>query len=62
MGGFIVMDFYNRRAQAEATLARWVDEGKLKAAIDVIEGFEKMPTALAGMFAGKNRGKLMVRV
>jgi hypothetical protein len=62
MEGFIVMDVYNRRAQAEATLARWVDEGKLKAAIDVIEGFEKMPTALAGMFAGKNRGKLMVRV
>jgi NADPH-dependent curcumin reductase CurA len=62
MEGFIVMDFYNRRAQAEATLARWVDEGKLKAAVDVIEGFEKMPTALAGMFAGKNRGKLMVRL
>ena len=62
MEGFIVMDFYSRRVQAEATLARWVDEGKLKAAIDVIEGFEKMPTALAGMFAGKNRGKLMVRV
>jgi NADPH-dependent curcumin reductase CurA len=28
----------------------------------VVDGFEKMPTALAGMFAGQNRGKLMVRV
>jgi len=62
MEGFVVMDFYNRRAQAEDALGRWLGEGKLKAPVDVVEGFEKMPSALAGMFAGKNRGKLMVRV
>jgi NADPH-dependent curcumin reductase CurA len=62
MEGFVVMDFYGRRAQAEAALARWLDEGKLKAPVDIVEGFENMPAALAGMFAGKNRGKLMVRV
>ena len=62
MEGFVVMDFYNRRAQAEDVLGRWLAEGKLKAPVDVVEGFEKMPSALAGMFAGKNRGKLMVRV
>jgi len=62
MEGFVVMDFYNRKAQAEAALARWLAEGKLKAPVDVVEGFEKMPSALAGMFAGKNKGKLMVRV
>jgi len=62
MEGFVVMDFYNRRSQAEAALGRWLDEGKLKAPVDIVEGFEQMPSALAGMFAGKNRGKLMVRV
>jgi NADPH-dependent curcumin reductase CurA len=62
MEGFVVMDFYGRRGQAEAALARWLDEGKLKAPVDIVEGFENMPSALAGMFAGKNRGKLMVRV
>jgi NADPH-dependent curcumin reductase CurA len=62
MEGFVVMDFYNRRQQAEAALARWLDDGRLKAPVDVVEGFETMPSALAGMFAGKNRGKLMVRV
>jgi NADPH-dependent curcumin reductase CurA len=62
MEGFVVMDFYNRKAQAEAALARLVEQGKLKAPVDVVEGFEKMPSALAGMFAGKNRGKLMVKV
>jgi NADPH-dependent curcumin reductase CurA len=62
MEGFVVMDFYNRREQAETALAGWVADGKLKAPVDIVEGFEEMPTALAGMFAGKNRGKLMVRV
>jgi NADPH-dependent curcumin reductase CurA len=62
MEGFVVMDFYNRRAQAEAAIAGWLESGALKAPVDIVEGFEKMPSALAGMFAGRNRGKLMVRV
>ncbi len=62
MEGFVVMDFYNRRHVAEARLAKWVAEGKLKPAVDIVEGFENMPEALAGMFQGKNRGKLAVRV
>jgi NADPH-dependent curcumin reductase CurA len=62
MEGFVVMDSYNRRAQAEAALSAWLDSGALKAPVDIVEGFEKMPSALAGMFAGHNRGKLMVRV
>ena len=62
MEGFVVMDFYNRREQAEKALAGWIEQGKLKAPVDVVNGFENMPSALAGLFAGKNRGKLMVRV
>ena len=62
MEGFVVMDFYHRRREAEMALATWVEQGKIKAAVDVVEGFDKMPSALAGMFAGQNRGKLMVRV
>ena len=62
MEGFVVMDFYQRRPQAEAALAHWVESGALKAPVDVVQGFDKMPTALEGLFAGKNKGKLMVRV
>jgi NADPH-dependent curcumin reductase CurA len=62
MEGFVVMDFYQRRAQAEAALSGWVEQGKLKAPVDIVEGFENMPAALEGLFAGKNKGKLMVRV
>jgi NADPH-dependent curcumin reductase CurA len=62
MEGFIVMDFYDRRAEAEARLARWVAEGRIKAVVDVVDGLDKAPEALIGLFAGKNRGKMAVRV
>jgi hypothetical protein len=62
MEGFVLFDFNSRRREGEAALAKWVAEGKIKPAVDIVEGFDKMPEALAGMFAGKNRGKLMVRV
>ncbi len=62
MEGFVVMDFYNRKQQAETALADLLASGKLKAPDDIVEGFEKMPTALVGLFAGKNKGKLLVRV
>jgi NADPH-dependent curcumin reductase CurA len=62
MEGFVVMDFFNRRKQAEDALGAWLDSGKLKAPVDIVNGFENMPEALTGMFAGKNRGKLLVRV
>jgi NADPH-dependent curcumin reductase CurA len=62
MEGFVVMDFFNRRKQAEDALAAWLNDGKLKAPVDIVNGFENMPKALTGMFAGKNRGKLLVRI
>lgn len=62
MEGFIVMDFAAEDAKAEADLKRWVAEGKLKVAEDIVEGLENAPAALIGLLAGKNRGKRMVRV
>jgi NADPH-dependent curcumin reductase CurA len=62
MEGFVVMDFFNRRREAETQLRRWVDEGKLRPVVDIVEGFEMMPQTLVGMFAGRNRGKLLVRI
>ena len=62
MEGFIVMDFYDRRAEAEARLARWVAEGRIKAMVDIVDGLERAPEALIGLFEGKNRGKMAVRV
>jgi NADPH-dependent curcumin reductase CurA len=62
MEGFVVMDFFNRRREAEMQLHRWVESGELKPIVDIVDGFEKMPETLVGMFAGRNRGKLLVRI
>jgi NADPH-dependent curcumin reductase CurA len=60
--GFVVMDFFDQRAEAEARLARWVEEGKIKAIVDIVDGLEKAPQALIGLFEGRNKGKMAVRV
>jgi NADPH-dependent curcumin reductase CurA len=60
--GFIVMDFYDQRAEAEAKLARWLEEGKIKAIVDIVDGLDKAPQALIGLFEGRNKGKMAVRV
>ena len=62
MEGFIVMDFYDRRAEAEARLAQWVADGRIKAVVDIVDGLEKAPEALIGLLEGRNRGKRAVRV
>lgn len=62
MRGFIVMDFADRYAQAEADLAGWIADGKVKVQEDIIDGLEQAPAALVGLLAGENRGKRMVRV
>jgi len=60
--GFVVMDFYDGRDAALAQLRAWVEAGQLKVQEDVIDGFEKLPSALIGLLAGENRGKRMVRL
>jgi NADPH-dependent curcumin reductase CurA len=60
--GFVVMDFFDQRAEAEARLVRWVEEGKIKAIVDIVDGLDKAPQALIGLFEGRNKGKMAVRV
>ena len=62
MQGFIIFDYADADEAAERDLARWLKEGKLKVADDMVEGLENAPQALIGLLAGKNRGKRMVRV
>jgi len=62
MEGFIVMDFAEHDAQAEADLTEWASSGQLKVIEDIVEGLENAPAALIGLLNGENRGKRMVRV
>ena len=60
--GLIVYDKPERFAEWRALAAPWVAEGSLKYKEDVVEGLENAPGALAGILAGKNFGKLVVRI
>jgi NADPH:quinone reductase len=60
--GFLIADFAPRFPEGIAKLRSWLAEGKLVYAETVVEGFEKLPEAFLGLFAGMNEGKMLVRV
>lgn len=62
MKGFMVTDHVAEYPAAIAELTAWLKEGRLKNAEEVVEGVENTAAAFCRMFAGGNRGKLVVRV
>ncbi|RYG02394.1 MAG: hypothetical protein EOO07_33035, partial [Chitinophagaceae bacterium] len=59
MQGFIVGNFSSRFAEGMKSLSKWVEEGKLIYTETIIEGFDKLPEALLGLFSGDNNGKMI---
>ena len=62
MKGFIILDYAPRFAEGVTQLGKWLKEGKLKYAENIVEGFENAPRAFLGLFAGENLGKQLVRI
>ncbi|PWY98308.1 NAD(P)-binding protein [Testicularia cyperi] len=68
--GFIVMDYADRYAHAEKQMAQWLADGKLARKFHVVDHklpnatstLESCPQALNDLFAGKNVGKMVVKV
>jgi len=60
MQGFIIGNYANRFQEGTERLAQWVKEGKLKSTETILHGFDKLPTALLGLFKGENTGKMIV--
>jgi len=60
--GFIVSDHYHRNAAFRAEMSQWLREGKVGTREDVVEGLQHAPNALAGLLAGSNFGKLVIRL
>ncbi|MDA8346587.1 MAG: NADP-dependent oxidoreductase [Thermaerobacter sp.] len=60
--GFLVGDFQPKYGEALARMEQWVRSGSLQYRETVIDGFEKMPQALLGLFEGANFGKQLVKV
>jgi NADPH-dependent curcumin reductase len=62
MEGFIILDYAQRFPEAQAEMARWLSEGKLRYKVHMVEGLEHAPEALNLLFTGGNTGKVIVRV
>jgi hypothetical protein len=61
--GFIITDHYATRHRSFAEdMGAWVAAGSVKYREDVVVGLENAPSAFMGLLAGKNFGKLVVRV
>lgn len=61
MQGFIIGDYAARFSEGIQQLAQWVKAGQLTYTETIIDGFDKLPEALLGLFGGKNSGKMIVR-
>jgi hypothetical protein len=60
--GFIVTDFMPRFGEAIGQLTEWIQQGKIKWDMDVVDGIENTLDALDRLFTGKNIGKQLVRI
>jgi NADPH-dependent curcumin reductase len=60
MEGFLVFDFYRRYPEAEAAMAGWIAEGRLRSVEDVVIGIEHFPDTLLKLYRGENFGKLIL--
>lgn len=60
--GFIVLDHLDRAGESAAALGALLAQGELVTKVDVREGLDSAPLALAGLFSGSNTGKSLVRI
>lgn len=59
---FFVYDYAANFAEYETRLADWIRAGKLKPLEHILQGLERMPEALIGLYKGENSGVLMVQI
>ena len=62
MQGLVVYDFMPRYPEAIATMAGWLQEGRLRPLEHIRDGLESFPALLEDLFRGTHYGKLLVRV
>lgn len=60
--GFLTTDFAPRYEEAVTALAGWIRSGHLKYREDVHEGIEFAPGSIEKLYAGENKGKLIIRL
>ncbi|MFB2735366.1 NADP-dependent oxidoreductase [Shewanella mangrovisoli] len=62
MQGFIVMDYFDQFEEFIAQMAQWLQAGKVKSEETVYQGLDQAAEAFIGLFEGKNKGKMLVKL
>jgi hypothetical protein len=57
-----VLDYAHRYGEAREKLAQWVRNGDIRYREDILDGIERAPDAIAGLYRGENLGKRLIRL
>jgi NADPH-dependent curcumin reductase CurA len=62
MEGFVASDFPHLQAAFVDDMTGWLKDGRVKYQETILDGFERAPEGLIGLFSGMNHGKMLIRV
>jgi hypothetical protein len=62
MEGFVASDFGHLNERFVADMTGWLKDGRMKYQETVLEGFERGPEGLIGLFEGRNSGKMLIHI
>lgn len=62
MEGFVASDFGHLNADFLRDMTGWVKSGQIKYEETVLEGFDRAPEGLIGLFKGENLGKMLIHI
>lgn len=62
MQGYIVMDYWEHYGEFVEQMGQWMKEGKVTSEETIYEGLDNAADAFIGLFEGKNKGKMLVRI
>ncbi|MFO1015528.1 MAG: NADP-dependent oxidoreductase [Caulobacteraceae bacterium] len=62
MEGFVAGDFPQLQADFLRDMTAWLKDGRVKYQETILDGFERAPEGLIGLFSGLNAGKMLIRV
>jgi NADPH-dependent curcumin reductase CurA len=62
MQGFLIFDYAARYPEGLSALTQWVRSGAIRYREEILEGIERAPGSIAGLYRGENLGRRLIRI